>query len=270
MKILIVGGGSMGTTYALSFTHNHTVTKSDLYILEHLPEKAEKFLMMGFKNSVTNVGEFIGEMQLIILAVKPQDRWSMYEKIKGYVQPNQVVLSIMAGVQITEIQQALNTNKIVRAMPNLPAQIGMGMTGFASSKEVTKEELLFVQNLLNTTGKSIYFEEEAKLDAVTAISGSGPAYVFYFMQAMIETAKSMGFTETQADLMVEQTFSGAVNLLQMNDLTCQEWIQRVASRGGTTEAALKKFEGDRLQQSIFNGLQAALKRAVELGSAKPA
>ena len=150
-------------------------------------------------------------------------------------------------------------------MPNLPALIGMGMTGFTSADEVSKEEVFNIQNLLNTTGKSLYFDNEAKLDAVTAISGSGPAYVFYFMDAMINTAISMGFTKVQAELLVEQTFMGAINLLNIHHISCKEWIGRVASKGGTTEAALVQFESNQLSQSIDTGLRAALQRAIELG-----
>ncbi len=150
-------------------------------------------------------------------------------------------------------------------MPNLPAQIGMGMTAFTSSDEVTRIELVMVQNLLNTTGKTIYVEQESAIDASTAISGSGPAYVFYFMDAMIKAARAMGFSNSESELLVSQTFKGAVDLYNKNNFSCEEWIQKVASKGGTTEAALRSYIDNKVHEDIIAGANAALNRAVELG-----
>jgi len=163
------------------------------------------------------------------------------------------------------LRKALPTTRIIRAMPNLPAQVGMGMTGFTADASVSRKELFSVQNLLNTTGKSLYFDDESLLDGVTAISGSGPAYVYYFMQSMIDSAIQMGFSPTEAETLVEQTFLGAVHLISKNNFTCREWIGKVASKGGTTEAAIHSFESAHVADQIQNGLQEALKRATELG-----
>lgn len=265
MKILIIGGGNMGKTYADSFTANHTVSKENLYILDHKDPKVEHFKSLGFANSFSQPSSYINEMNLIILAIKPQDAVALHPTVIPYLKPKQLVLSIMAGVTINRIEEALPESRVVRAMPNLPAQIGMGITGFTASDKVTKEELFWIQNLLNTTGKSIYFSDESKLDAVTAISGSGPAYVYYFMEAMMNTARKMGFTTTEAELLVEQTFMGAVHLQSIHTLSCKEWIAKVASKGGTTEAALQTFNTFGIETGIEKGLQQALARARELG-----
>jgi len=265
-KILIIGGGNMGKTYAESFTSNRTVSKDQLYILEHMADKIPFFGEKGFHHVFVEAGDFIGEMDLIILAVKPQDAPILYPKIKPYLSSNKLILSIMAGVTMENIAAGTGLTKIIRAMPNLPAQIGMGITGFTATEEVTREELFSVQNLLNTTGKSLYFAQEDKLNAVTAISGSGPAYVFYFMEAMIESARNMGFSPTEADVLVEQTFQGAIHLLGLNNISCKEWIARVSSKGGTTEAAIQSFNDKQLDKAIQLGLQAALNRARELGA----
>lgn len=266
MKILIIGGGNMGKTYAESFTANHIVKKEQLFILEHLVEKMDYFKAKGFTNLYITPDKYITESDLIIFAIKPQDREDLFKIIAPFIHKDQLVLSIMAGVTMENIKSALPTTKIIRAMPNLPAQIGMGISGFTADPTVNKEELIKVQNLLNTTGKSLYFDDESKLDAVTAISGSGPAYVFYFMDAMIKAAIKLGFDETQAELLVEQTFLGAVHLLNINTLSCEEWIAKVASKGGTTEAALKTFSTTQLNQGIQRGIEDAYERAVELGS----
>lgn len=192
-KILIVGAGNMGTTYAESFLLSHSITKDDLLILEKTTEKADFLREKGYKYVISTPDKKVSEVQLIILAVKPQDTQILFKTLKDYILPSQTVLSIMAGVKIKTLQNSLGTTKIIRAMPNLPSQIGMGMTGFTADESVTRDELFFVQNLLNTTGKSLYFSEEEKIDAVTAISGSGPAYVYFFMEAMIKEAQKMGF-----------------------------------------------------------------------------
>ncbi|MEL6923944.1 MAG: pyrroline-5-carboxylate reductase dimerization domain-containing protein [Bacteroidota bacterium] len=139
------------------------------------------------------------------------------------------------------------------------------MTAFTSSDEVTRIELVMVQNLINTTGKTVYVDRENSIDAATAISGSGPAYVFFFMQSMMTAAREMGFSRSEAELLVSQTFKGAVDLYNKSNLSCEEWIQKVASKGGTTEAALRSFEENKVYADIIAAAQAALHRAVELG-----
>jgi pyrroline-5-carboxylate reductase len=200
-----------------------------------------------------------------VLAVKPQDAPQLFGDIKPLVQPGQVFISIMAGVSMRAISEALGVEKIIRAMPNLPAQIGAGVTAFTSTEAVTRIELAMVQNLLSTTGKTLFVEREEMIDAATAISGSGPAYVYFFMNALIEAAQSMGFNAAEAEMLVSQTFTGAVDLYNQADASCSEWISRVASKGGTTEAALEVFRTTELHKDIVAGADAALHRARELG-----
>ncbi len=265
MKILIIGGGNMGATYAQSFLRSHIASKEAMMILEKSPEKAVELSKKDIGQVYGHPEECIGEADLIILAVKPQDSQDLFQAIRSLVDSQQVFLSIMAGVKIRTIADSLGVTKIIRAMPNLPAQIGMGMTAFTSSDEVTRIELVTVQNLLNTTGKTVYVEQESAIDAATAISGSGPAYVWFFMQALMEGARQMGFSESEAELLVSQTFIGAVELYRATNSSCQEWINRVTSRGGTTEAALQQYAESAVHQDIIAGAMAALRRAEELG-----
>jgi len=264
MKILIIGGGNMGKTYAKSFLNAHIVTKDNLLILERSEQKAEDLSKLDIGTIHGTPGDYIKEADLIVLAVKPQDVNLLFQSIEPYIDKQQVFLSIMAGISIETISQHLGAPKIIRAMPNLPAQIGKGMTVFTSSADVTRIELVTVQNLVNATGKSLYVEEEAAIDAATAVSGSGPAYVFYFMKAMIDTAIEMGFKQSEAELMCFQTFSGAVDLFNKHNFSCEEWIQMVASRGGTTEAAVSTFDRTEVNKDINEGMKAALARAIEL------
>ena len=256
----------MGRTYAESFVSNHSVSRKDLFILEKAEDKIPYFKSLGFESVLTEPNEIIEKMNLIIFAVKPQDTEELFLKLSDFMKPDQLVLSIMAGVTIQKLKSSLPTSKVIRAMPNLPAQVGMGMTGFTADESVSRSELFSVQNLLNTTGKSLYFDDEGLLDAVTAVSGSGPAYVYYFMQAMIDAGQSMGFSASESETLVEQTFLGAIHLLNNNNFTCKEWIEKVSSKGGTTEAATKSFSFNGLDIKIAEGLQSALKRSKELGS----
>ncbi|NNF35924.1 MAG: pyrroline-5-carboxylate reductase [Saprospiraceae bacterium] len=264
MKILVIGGGNMGITYARSFLHSHIVTKEKMVILEKSLKKAEELKKSDVGTVYGEPGDYIKTCDLIILAVKPQDVHILFETIAPFIDHQQVIMSIMAGVKMATISDALGTFKIIRAMPNLPAQIGTGMTVFTSSEEVTRIELVMVQNLLNSTGKAIYVGEEDAIDAATAISGSGPAYVFYFMQSLIESAKDMGFSQAQAELLTYQTFKGAVDLFNKYDFTCEEWISKVSSKGGTTEAAFNKFNENHLKKDFQSGVNMALTRAKEL------
>lgn len=265
MNILIIGGGNMGSTYAQSFLRSHIASKEAMMILQRSPEKAAELAQKDIGQVFGSPEECIGKADLIILAVKPQDSDKLFDSIRLLVHPQQVFLSIMAGVKMDTIGEALGVRKIIRAMPNLPAQIGMGMTAFTASQEVTRIELVTVQNLLNTTGKTVYVENESAIDAATAISGSGPAYVWFFMQAMIDAAKEMGFKDSEAELLVSQTFAGAIELYQATNFTCEQWIGRVSSKGGTTEAAMKTYQEKSVHEGIVKGAMSALKRAEELG-----
>lgn len=264
MKILIVGGGNMGLTYAKSLLNAHIVNEQSLMLLERSDEKAE--MIRGLEVGVV-YGEpdsYIKEADLIILAVKPQDSSALFAKIKGYIDHQQVVLSIMAGIPISKISEALGSKKIIRAMPNLPAQVGSGMTVYTSSEDVTRIELVMVQNILNSTGKTIYVDKEELIDASTAISGSGPAYVFFYIQSLIDSAQDLGFSKSEAELLAYTTFKGTINLFNKHNFSCEEWISKVASRGGTTEAALNSYSNNEVKEKLQEAYAAAFQRAREL------
>lgn len=256
----------MGKTYIQSFLNSHIVRPSEVILLEHSDSKKEDLARVFPIQIETQAGAFLADADWVVLAVKPQDTGAMYAQIQPFLSPNQVVLSIMAGIKVASLQAALGIPKIIRAMPNLPAQIGMGMTAFTASDALDKSELIKVQNLLGTTGVTLYFEKEEMIDAATAISGSGPAFVYYFMNALIQAGTSLGFTASESELLVWQTFLGAIHLHNRNSLSCEEWIQKVASKGGTTEAALNVFNAQHLAEIIQAGIVAADARAKALGN----
>jgi pyrroline-5-carboxylate reductase len=171
----------------------------------------------------------------------------------------------MAGITIEAIKKFTGLQKITRAMPNLPAQVGLGLTSYVASSDVSRIELLTIESLLNTTGKSIQVTSENFIDASTGISGSGPAYVFYFMQSMMEAALQMGFSKKEATVLVSQTFTGAIALFNQSNLSPKSWMERVASKGGTTQAALDSMDSNTVNELIKEAAFAAFTRAVELG-----
>ncbi len=255
----------MGKTYAKSLLSSHFTGPADLLLLDKGSEIDLALKSVPAGNFLQSPSVAVSSADIIIMAVKPQDFQALAVLMKPFLHEEQIILSIMAGIKMETLSAQLGIRKIVRSMPNLPAQVGMGMTIFTCLPALDKKELFIIQNLINTTGKSVYVEDEALINAATALSGSGPAYVYYFMEAMIQAGMKMGFSQSQAELMVNQTFMGAVLLHNRNELTCGEWIERVASKGGTTEAALKVFKDNELQSKIADGLYSALNRAKQLG-----
>lgn len=268
MSLLIIGGGNMGKSFAESFLRAKLLQKNTLHIIEKNEQQLELLKQQGFENLHTSFGDFIQSVQYIILATKPQDIQVIYDDLKPFINSNHIVISIMAGVPIESIQTQLGTTKVVRCMPNLPCQMALGVTGFKADNSIDSDALDKIIQLLNSTGIAVQLEEEDQLNAITAISGSGPAYVFYFMQSMMQQAEKYGFSTVDAEKIVSQTFLGAVELFQKNDFSTQEWIARVASKGGTTEAALRQFDVEDLSSKIQKGLDAALNRSRELSQTK--
>lgn len=265
MKLAIVGCGNMGMAFARSFIQYDLVKKENLLLIEkneercHLLAKEKEGVVVNTINE-----EEITKADLVILAVKPQDFPSLASELKGKLQDQQVVLSIMAGIKISKIQKLLDHKFIVRAMPNTPAMLGMGITGFTSAEGISIAKLFKVENLINATGRSIYIENEDMLDAVTALSGSGPAYFYYFVKHMVETGIAMGFDEGTSLLLVKQTMLGAYHLINNAEQDLDSLIKAVASKGGTTEAALNVFNHMHLDEAIQKGILAAETRGKEL------
>ncbi|KQS25506.1 pyrroline-5-carboxylate reductase [Dyadobacter sp. Leaf189] len=264
MKIAIIGCGNMGMAFARAFLKFDLVKKEDFLLVEKSVDRMES--LTSFQPGVITgvIGPQIGEYDLIILSVKPQDFASVGQSLQEVVKPNQVVLSIMAGITIQSIQNTLQHKAVIRAMPNTPAMLGMGITAYAASPEVDIQQLRRVENLINATGRSVFLENEEQLNAVTALSGSGPAYFFYVVKAMIEAGKEMGFEESVAALLVKQTMLGSYHLINTADKSLDDLIKAVASKGGTTEAALREFEGGELDDTLKKGIIAAQVRSTEL------
>jgi pyrroline-5-carboxylate reductase len=262
MNIAIIGCGNMGLTYAKAFLKDNIVTQEKLLLIEKNAELKERLKIFG---NVSNcIDERIESYGIIIICVKPQDASWVYNDLHKFLKSHQLVISIMAGITLASLQLQLKHPAIIRAMPNTPAQLGMGITGYTATRETGLQQILKADNLLNSTGKTIFFENERMIDAVTAISGSGPAYFYYIVKAMIDAGKQLGMDEHVAALLVKQTMNGAFHPLNASEHSPEQLITHVASKGGTTEAALQVFEERGVSSSIIEAIIAAEKRAVEL------
>lgn len=267
MKVLVIGAGNMGLTYGASIGQSGYLDKEDLMIYDKSTEVVEK---LREKNNLNyevydNLEECLPISDIIFIAVKPYHNDALMEEMKPKMNDQQLAISIMAGVTIETIQAGLGIQKVVRAMPNLPAQVGKGMTSYLAAPEISRIELWMVEDLLNSTGKSVRVDSEKFIDASTGISGSGPAYVFYFMESMMEAARNMGFSDNDSKVLVSQTFEGAIELFNKNKLSPKGWMKRVASKGGTTQAALDSFDDNNVHNLIREAAYAAFNRAIELG-----
>src|ERR1051326_1759245 len=264
MKITIAGCGNMGLIYARAFLKYDIVARKELLLAEKNETRKEQLKQLHIGEvTVVNDGA-IKESDIIVLAVKPQDFTELAIELKKAVSEKNVIISIMAGIKIASIADALGTKNIVRAMPNSPAELGLGMTAFTAPKEVEVDKLRKAENLLATTGRTVFLEDENLLDAVTALSGSGPAYFFYLVKNMVEAGVKMGFSESVSAMLVKQTMLGSFHLLNTADRSLDELIKAVASKGGTTEAAFGVFEKMQVGEHLQRGILRAEERAREL------
>ena len=264
MKITIVGCGNMGLIYARAFLKYNIVSKENLLLAEKNEIRKQELLKLNV-GEVTVVNDpKIVESDIIIIAVKPQDFKELATELKPILHSAKCIISIMAGMKISRIEQALDNSNIIRAMPNSPAELGMGMTAFTANKSLPIEQIRKAENLLGTTGRCIFLENEDLLDAVTALSGSGPAYFFYFVKHMIEAGQQMGFDEATAAMFVKQTMLGSFHLINNANKSLDELIKSVASKGGTTEAAFSVFNEAHVGENIQKGIVKARDRSKEL------
>jgi pyrroline-5-carboxylate reductase len=266
MKIAFIGGGNMGEAIAASLLNKKLCKPTDISVSE-LIEARRDYLKTKYHVTVTaRSQEAVSGKDVIILAVKPQNMADALAGLKGALKANQLVLSIAAGVTIKKITGGLAHDKVIRSMPNTPAQIGLGITGWTATKETTEEQKAWARTILGAMGKEIYFKDEAALDMVTAVSGSGPAYFYLFAETLIDAAVNIGLDIKDAETLVKQTMLGAAHLVNSSEKPVAELRRNVTSKGGTTEQALKVFEENSLAQIVDKAVKAACRRARELGS----
>ena len=209
----------------------------------------------------------LNSAHLVVWAVKPQ-AFAQAANEAGMHLTQALHLSVAAGIRSDSIAQWLGSERIVRAMPNTPSVVGLGVTGISKGSNVSAKQLDLAIELFSSVGK-VLVVDESKIDALSTISGSGPAYVFYFAEKLITAAKSLGFSEQEASLMVKETFLGSATLLATSSSSPEELRQQVTSPNGTTMQATGRFDAADLERVFIEATEAALARAKELGRVKP-
>lgn len=262
----MIGAGNMGYTFAEGMSTSPLLNERKLMVLDRNSETLVRLEKTRRFDVYEQLEDCLPQADIVFVAVKPYHCEALFASMRPLVHEGQLIVSMMAGVTIQSIQEMLGVDKVIRTMPNLPAKVGKGVTSFTGAEAVTRIEMLMVRNLLDTTGVAIHVDNETFIDKSTGISGSGPAYVFYFMQSMLEAALKMGFSDHDAKVLVTNTFEGAITLFKDSDLSPETWMDRVSSKGGTTEAALESMEDNNVKELIKDAALAAFHRAVELGN----
>ncbi len=257
-KISIIGGGNMGTAILSGIQRKFAVS-----ICEK-DAKRGQYLKKKFKVAVDDVQSVVTKSGVIILAVKPQDFDQILAEVRPFINKDKLVISIAAGIPTLYIEKRLGAKvRVIRTMPNLPAQIGEGMTGICKGKWASSADLSLACKIFNNIGQTVIVEEKW-IDAITAVSGSGPAYVFLFVECFIKAARALGFDEKQSKQLVAQTIHGSLNLLESQNEEAGVLRSRVTSKGGTTQAAMDVFFRRDIEGIFVEALTAAQHRAKQL------
>lgn len=261
MKIAIIGGGVMGEAI-LSATLDTGLLKAANVTVCEVVEARRDALAAAYGVAVAaDAGPCLAEAGVAILSIKPQDLHS----VRGTLPTASLLISIMAGVRIATLQQDLAHDRIVRVMPNTPVAVKAGMSVWTATPAVSAGQREFTQRLLSAIGREIYVDDEKKLDMATAVSGSGPGYVFLFIEAMIDGAVSIGLTRPQATEMALQTVYGSALYAQESGKPAAELRGMVTSPAGTTAAGLFELEKASVRAAVIESIRAAHRRAIELG-----
>ncbi len=207
----------------------------------------------------------VASADVVVLAIKPQNLAEVMNGLGRQIEPKQLVLSIVAGATIQTLSAGLNHNRVVRVMPNTPAQIGEGMSVWTATAEVTEQQRGWAGSILGTIGREIYVDDEKYIDMATAVSGSGPAYFFLFVEALVEAAVHIGLSRDMAQEMVLQTMLGSGHLIQKSGKQPAELRRMVTSPGGTTAEALLELDKGGFNNLVMQAVSAAYNKARQLG-----
>jgi len=265
IDIAFIGGGNMATAIIGGLLRQGRAADRIL-VIDPMPEQRERLTQTLGVVTAEGPDARLGQASTVVWAVKPQQ----FKDAAGSCAPltaQALHYSVMAGLRTDDMARLLGTARIVRAMPNTPALVGQGMTGLYARPEVHEGERALVAEMVASTGQLMWVRTEADLDAVTALSGSGPAYVFYFIEAMMQAAQDMGLDAEQGRQLAIATFAGATSLAAQSSESPAVLRERVTSKGGTTYAALTHMEGAGVKAAFVAAMRAAQQRAGELGDA---
>ncbi|MRW91717.1 pyrroline-5-carboxylate reductase [Duganella sp. FT80W] len=267
MKIAFIGGGNMATALIAGLA-NKLTAGANIHVVDPNAEALARLHQQYGVSTASATDAAAGAADVIVLAVKPQNMREVAAQLLPLLdqakQP--LIVSIAAGIRSVDLARWLGGyDAIVRCMPNTPALIGMGITGMAATGGVSEAQRKQADDILSAVGQTVWLDDESKIDAVTAVSGSGPAYVFYFMEAMQQAAAEMGLSAEQGLQLAQATFGGAAQLAARSTEPVQVLRERVTSKGGTTYAAITSMEASGVKAAVVAAIKAAQARGKELG-----
>jgi pyrroline-5-carboxylate reductase len=262
-QIAFIGGGNMASAI-IGGLIRQGMKPTQITVVEPFADTAAKLLNDFGITALPSAGPALAQADLVVWAVKPQIFSEAAAPVMVHTR-KALHLSVAAGIRTDSIRRWVGTERVVRCMPNTPALVGQGMTALYPCPSVSAADKALVEQVIGTTGQYLWVTQESQLDAVTALSGSGPAYVFYFLEAMTEAGVGMGLSADQAYQLAVATFSGASSLAAASTESPEVLRQRVTSKGGTTYAALTSMEDAGIKAAFVKAMQAAQIRARELG-----
>lgn len=266
-RLAFIGGGNMASAI-LGGLIREGMAPSQVTVIEPFAETAAKLKSAWgvevHASASADSSSSLANADLVVWAVKPQVFKEAALPVAEFTK-EALHLSVAAGIRSDSIARWLQTDRVVRSMPNTPALVGQGITGLFARPGVSAQDQSLIEQVLKSTGEFLWVQQESDLDTVTALSGSGPAYVFYFLEAMTEAGVKMGLPEAQAYHLAKATFGGATHLARQSTESPEVLRQRVTSKGGTTYAALTSMADDHVKEAFVKAMLAAQKRAGELG-----
>jgi pyrroline-5-carboxylate reductase len=264
LKISFIGGGNMAAALIGGLAGKLT-SADNIQVIDINTDALGKLQQQFGVRTSPSIDSSIAGSDVIVLAVKPQQMKDVVARLAPHIS-SQLILSIAAGIRAIDLSRWLGGhNAIVRTMPNTPALIGKGVTGMVATAGVSEEQRIAADAILRAVGETVWLEDEALIDSVTAVSGSGPAYVFYFIEAMQQAAQEMGLTVEQGNALAISTFVGAAQLAAQSSDPVSLLRERVTSKGGTTHAALTSMEESGVKNAIIEAMKAAAARGKALG-----
>ncbi|MGY8905082.1 MAG: pyrroline-5-carboxylate reductase [Burkholderiales bacterium] len=262
-RISFIGGGNMASAI-ISGLIKQGMAPRLIDVVEPDEEARARLTAQFGVTTHTSSGPALDASTLLVWAIKPQVFKEAALQARYYTK-SALHLSVAAGIHTDSIVRWLGTKQVVRAMPNTPAMVGKGITALYPRSDVAVEDRRRVESVISSTGEHLWVGDEVQLDAVTALSGSGPAYVFYFLETMIQAGSDMGLPREQAQHLAIATFAGAAELARKSDQPPEILRQRVTSKGGTTHAAIASMEQDQMRTLFMRAIHAARLRAKALG-----
>lgn len=267
MKIGFIGGGAMGEAMIRGVLAKGLSAPRDIGVTDISASRLDELRTTYNVKTNEDYQATLEGADAVVLAIKPQNLAEVMPLLKGRLAKDQLVLSIIAGARIATIADGLDHRPVVRAMPNTPAQVGAGMSVWTASSEVSQRQKELAGSILKALGKEIYVPDEGYIDMATAVSGSGPAYVFVLMESLAAAAVDIGLPHEMAQELVLETVLGAARLAHDTGTPPGELRERVTSPGGTTAAGLQKLYEGNIEAIIASAVSAAYERAKELGTA---